>query len=75
MENCFNIGNTEGVEGEAMSGIQGKTCKDCSKICHHYLSNIPIAKGILRKDRTALHLCIAMDLMAGVLGAHTELPQ
>lgn len=62
MENCFNIGNTEGVEGKAMSGMQGKTCKDCSKICHHYLSNIPIAKGILRKGRTTLCLYIAMDL-------------
>lgn len=31
MENCFNIGNTEGVEGKAMSDKQGKTCKDCTK--------------------------------------------
>lgn len=75
MECCFNIGNTDGVEEKAMSGMQGKTCKDCSKICHHYLSNIPIAKDILRKDRTTLHMRIAMDLVAEVLEANTELPQ
>lgn len=57
-----------------MLGIQRENFKDCSKICHHYFSNMATAKDILRKDRTTLHLYIDIDLMAEVLEANTELP-